>query len=476
MQLFSRKKNSEADQADAKEKAETSAYQQEREEYVQAVMKETGWSHETALENIKAAKKEDHVGYKSYVRYRYWQLSDEEKKEVQKKLARIRRNKQRVQAVASITGWSNEQAKADMQKVKNELGVGFKDYVLYQFFELNDEERVAKAQGIQRRSVSKNRNEDERVRKVAAAMGCSEQEAREKMDECKARTGAHYRNYLSYRMWEMDEDMQAGCFNNGHVQQLSRKYITHPENAVYFKSKVLFNKTFAEFTGRPWLSTHNITLESFKETLGACSKLIYKPNSSSCGNGVQVFEMSEHDPQELVATLQALPSGIVERFVVQHPEMAKWSGGVSLNTLRVITILDNNECCIPYAIFRMGGGTAPVDNLYFGGVLVPVDVETGVTWETGIDINGKDFAVHPNCGLPVGGFTIPFWKEAKDMLDKACRVVEGVGFIGWDVAITTEGPILIEGNTYPAANNVQLPFVSKRIPMRPRFDRFLRES
>jgi hypothetical protein len=36
-------------------------------------------------------------------------------------------------------------------------------------------------------------------------------------------------------------------------------------------------------------------------------------------------------------------------------------------------------------------------------------------------------------------------------------VVPQVGFIGWDVCLTPDGPVIVEGNDYPGHDLYQLP-------------------
>ena len=46
-------------------------------------------------------------------------------------------------------------------------------------------------------------------------------------------------------------------------------------------------------------------------------------------------------------------------------------------------------------------------------------------------------------------------KEAFDMCKKASLKVPKLRYIGWDVAITENGPAIIEGNEYPSYGPVQ---------------------
>ena len=52
---------------------------------------------------------------------------------------------------------------------------------------------------------------------------------------------------------------------------------------------------------------------------------------------------------------------------------------------------------------------------------------------------------------------LPYWKETLWMLEKAAAQIPQLGYVGWDVAITPDKPILIEGNTTPGYRYYQIP-------------------
>jgi hypothetical protein len=54
--------------------------------------------------------------------------------------------------------------------------------------------------------------------------------------------------------------------------------------------------------------------------------------------------------------------------------------------------------------------------------------------------------VHPVTGARVKGFRLPDWHRALDLTLRAHRVFYDFPSIGWDVALTPEGPVLVEAN------------------------------
>ena len=63
--------------------------------------------------------------------------------------------------------------------------------------------------------------------------------------------------------------------------------------------------------------------------------------------------------------------------------------------------------------------------------------------------------VHPVTGVAFKGFQIPFWVETIEMMKKAVPEASYISNIGWDVAITNSGPVIVEANTIPGFNTAQ---------------------
>ena len=76
--------------------------------------------------------------------------------------------------------------------------------------------------------------------------------------------------------------------------------------------------------------------------------------------------------------------------------------------------------------------------------------------------------------MSIKGFQIPFWNEIIKMLISAANVVKEVGYIGWDVAITKTGPIIIEGNNDGGYTAYQLPnLTNTNIGSRYKYEKYL---
>ena len=100
-------------------------------------------------------------------------------------------------------------------------------------------------------------------------------------------------------------------------------------------------------------------------------------------------------------------------------------------------------------------GKTIADNFHQGGKGVLVDLETGKLVGNGIDkkLNESEKSI---TGIKFDGFEIPYWEEIKEMVLEAALVNDKVNLIGWDVAISKNGPVIIEGNRGPGFDLVQV--------------------
>ena len=79
------------------------------------------------------------------------------------------------------------------------------------------------------------------------------------------------------------------------------------------------------------------------------------------------------------------------------------------------------------------------------------DPATGRVTGRAIMLRGGMLARHPDTGVPFDGFEVPCCAEAIALAVRLHREVPGLHSIGWDLAITADGPVFIEGNDNWAA-------------------------
>ena len=155
---------------------------------------------------------------------------------------------------------------------------------------------------------------------------------------------------------------------------------------------------------------------------------------------------------ELMAHLQrrshSAPYVLQERLA-NHPLIARFAAE-TLCTVRVVTFRrPGAEPEHLASTFRMAGGSFPADNFSRGGLASRVDDATGELWLAvlkELHDTAVDHLNHPVFGTPIAGFHLPQWEQVIDLALRAHRVFHDFPSVGWDVAITPEGPVLIEAN------------------------------
>ncbi len=142
---------------------------------------------------------------------------------------------------------------------------------------------------------------------------------------------------------------------------------------------------------------------------------------------------------------------IFQQTIKQHPEMDKLSP-FSLNTMRFDTFINTDGTVeIISGYMKTNIRNNHVDNEPTGGCEISLDLETGRLRKYGhltLKFNGLSRSTqHPTTKTVFENFVVPYFKEAKEMVIQAARVMPALRLVGWDVAIGENGPVLIEGNS-----------------------------
>lgn len=183
-----------------------------------------------------------------------------------------------------------------------------------------------------------------------------------------------------------------------------------------------------------------------------------KPLDGQCGGGVFRLDTTVETDCDSVCKRLSLGVYLVQTCVVQHPVMDRIYDK-SVNTLRILTILDKKtgKAVSVAGEVRFGAHGSVVDNLAAGGVAVGIDLKTGQLSEFGICKKGgaKRTPCHPDSQVCFADVRIPFVQEAVYLAEKLHEKLSSIRVIGWDIAITSEGPVFIEGNDNPEISGLQ---------------------
>ncbi|QIB64711.1 sugar-transfer associated ATP-grasp domain-containing protein [Kineobactrum salinum] len=165
------------------------------------------------------------------------------------------------------------------------------------------------------------------------------------------------------------------------------------------------------------------------------------------------------DLDEILHHVQS--NGQIRRFMIQkrlrpHALLAEIVPDVC-STLRIMTYTKDTPSLIGICL-RMGNGRGPTDNVSGGGVVISVDMETGTLGDVVSIDSGTParMTAHPTTGIEISGKQIPGWPVIVDMVKSAAVKFSFIPCIGWDIAVTDEGPVIVEINTQPRCRPIQV--------------------
>ena len=165
------------------------------------------------------------------------------------------------------------------------------------------------------------------------------------------------------------------------------------------------------------------------------------PSIESCGNQDSGASFYRQLPQ-------SVKSGhwIIQELVAQHPLIAELNES-SVNTLRIQSFHTAGKVVIPSMVLRVGKPGNFVDSRWLGGYCCEIDLSSGkLTGRISYRSKEQNRERNPEISRKTCNLPIPFFNETLSIIKQAHQSLEFIPSIGWDVAITMDGPIVIEGN------------------------------
>ena len=154
--------------------------------------------------------------------------------------------------------------------------------------------------------------------------------------------------------------------------------------------------------------------------------------------------ISQHNEK----TLFGKKGFIFQSMLKPHSRISSICGD-RLCTLRLVVLLDNDGPKLFRALWKISSGSNVADNYWrSGNFLASLDPTNGTVLDV-VDGGGEDrrhIRNHPDTGKELVGFEVPDWKEARHLCLSAASVIPGLRIQGWDIALTNNGPVLLEVN------------------------------
>ncbi len=203
--------------------------------------------------------------------------------------------------------------------------------------------------------------------------------------------------------------------------------------------------------------------------------LLVKPAAELQGHGVSVWRFDNAakrwsngqqslDVQEFFAELgrrsEKMTGGaIVQEVLRNHSDILPFAP-YALSTFRVETMIDETgDPTVVICQFRTAVDPASVvDNFHAGGYMFLVDTERGCFAEGHHGRYSSEPVLmheHPVTKAPITGETVPGLDDVLALAIEAHRLFPELPCIGWDIALSDKGPVVIEANVPPGLQPTQ---------------------
>ena len=196
---------------------------------------------------------------------------------------------------------------------------------------------------------------------------------------------------------------------------------------------------------------------SFSDFCKTDGRIVFKVVDGTFGDDVYLVQLNDgkltthgqtYEAEEFLPQL-GQKRFIVQELIIQHPALQAFGTGC-VNTIRTITVRGKSGNISVFAAFlRVGTDTESfVDNRAKGGLAVGVDLKSGKLMKYGFPHAqfGTKYEIHPLSSITFEDYQLPYWEEVVELVCSAHRQFYEMQSIGWDVAITENGPVLLEGN------------------------------
>ncbi len=271
---------------------------------------------------------------------------------------------------------------------------------------------------------------------------------------CVFRYGFGLTDYLNYKLYNKNSKERKQYVST----KTENKFYETVSPSAYKKRYTIkpdFLADFKDFTKRDFIVPKEDNYNEFLEFLDKHEVFMSKPYDGLGGADVKKEYSKDIENKEEYFNNAIKNRIFLEELVKQHPDMNKLCKK-SVNTMRIMTFNDHGKSRIIWMGLRVGNGINSIDNFHAKGMAVNIDINTGKLVGNAIDKNLNEYEEHPFTHVKFDGFQIPCFEEAKKMVLEASLRSDKILVVGWDVAISDRGPVIIEGNRRPGFDIVQV--------------------
>ena len=256
------------------------------------------------------------------------------------------------------------------------------------------------------------------------------------MLKCLIKYQASFKDYYNFEFYELSKEQRLSYVTSGKNKKIIDKFNDVTETHL-LNNKIEFNEKFSKYLKRDYIEIKRVSLREFKEFVFDKDSMIVKP---IIGSGYRIINLKDTVDNVLFDEL-VKEDVIIEEVIKQHDNLNKLCNK-EINSLKIITFCKDQKVYILQIILTIGNMYAFVNS-------------DGLVTTLGIDLDGKTYKVHPLTNEPILGFQVPFMKESIELVKEASLEIPKIGYIEWEVAVTNEGSVIIEGKEKPSLYQVK---------------------
>ncbi|WP_415921505.1 sugar-transfer associated ATP-grasp domain-containing protein [Tateyamaria sp. SN6-1] len=182
---------------------------------------------------------------------------------------------------------------------------------------------------------------------------------------------------------------------------------------------------------------------------------------TGCADGM--VHLANGDAQSVHAFAAEIMARYPGGFILQtaldpHGDMARIAGP-AIGCVRVVTVNDGSGPTAAYAVWKLPAPRAMSDNFWqAGSLLAALDLDTGAVTRCvmGTGLAQRETPEHPVSGARIVGTALPHWEATVQIARDAHAVFPEFGVCGFDIAVTQNGPNILECNDNPSHNLFQI--------------------
>ena len=271
--------------------------------------------------------------------------------------------------------------------------------------------------------------------------------------------GNDFNDYCTFEFWNKTNEQRKSYISLRRNDVLRISFST-PDVFTTFLDKAAFNKKFNKYIHRAWLDTREHNWNEIKEFLDNNTNVIAKPLDDFGGHGIFSLNINSESFNNNLSKLKtSIDRGnkfILEEIIENRSDI-KIFAPASLNTLRFVTVIDkNNNFHLIAALLRFGSGTGLTDNYHAGGMACPINIEQGCLTKTAFGMDCKKYNEHPFSKIKFEGYKLEDFSDCIKIIKEIAYVEPNARYVGWDLALTSNGIELLEGNIPPGEDITQI--------------------